>query len=62
VLLPQWQADALVEEPHPETQTALDRATTVVADPNVAPSEDTVDLPGDDPAALVHSSPEGSPA
>jgi recombination DNA repair RAD52 pathway protein len=47
VLLPQWQAEALVTEPHPETQSALDRATTVVADPAVAPAEDTVDLPGE---------------
>jgi recombination DNA repair RAD52 pathway protein len=62
VLLPQWQADALVEEPHPETQTALDRATTVVADPNVAPSEDTVALPGDDPAEEMQSHGVGSPA
>jgi len=47
ILLPQWQADALVEEVHPDTQSALDRATTVFEDPDVAPSEDTADLPGE---------------
>ncbi len=62
VLLPQWQADALVEEPHPETQSALDRATTVVADPAVAPSEDAEQLPGDDPAEEMQSHGVGSPA
>ena len=47
VLLPQWQADALVEEPHPETQSALDRATTVEVDPSLAPAEDAEVLPGE---------------
>jgi recombination DNA repair RAD52 pathway protein len=49
VLLPQWQADALVVEPDETTQDALHRATGhPTPDPDLPPVDGAVDLPGED--------------
>jgi len=50
VLMPPWQADALVDDDtdeHVDTQSALDRATAPPPDPDLGDAEGAVDLPGE---------------